>query len=100
MGKISNSQQKDLLGRLFVEKIFLKLEMKFSFQQKQIAEKDRYKTAFTVPFGQYKWNVMPFELRNDPFEFQHVMNHKLNDYSNFSQKFLFIQKGWRNISSI
>jgi hypothetical protein len=31
--------------------------MKSGFWQIQIDPKDRYKTAFTVPFGQYEWNV-------------------------------------------
>ena len=34
------------------------------FWQIQIQESDRYKTAFTVPFGQYEWNVMPFGIKN------------------------------------
>jgi hypothetical protein len=37
--------------------------MKSGFWQIQIDEKDRYKTAFTVPFGHYEWNVMPFGLK-------------------------------------
>ncbi|RVW13217.1 Enzymatic polyprotein [Vitis vinifera] len=32
--------------------------MKSGFWQIQIAEKDRYKTAFVVPFGHYEWNFV------------------------------------------
>ena len=41
--------------------------MKLGFWQVQI--KDRYKIVFTIPFGHYEWNVMPFDLKNAPSEF-------------------------------
>jgi len=52
--------KRDLLNRLYDVKIFSKFDMKSGFLQIQIAEADRYKTAFTVPFGHYEWNIMPF----------------------------------------
>uniref|UniRef100_A0A0R0EG68 Reverse transcriptase domain-containing protein n=1 Tax=Glycine max TaxID=3847 RepID=A0A0R0EG68_SOYBN len=57
--------------------------MKSGFWQIQIQESDRYKTVFTVPFGQYEWNVMPFGLKNAPLEFQKIMNDIFNPYSKF-----------------
>ena len=54
--------------------------MKSGYWQIQIAEKDRYKSAFTVPFGQYEWNVMPFGLKNAPSEFQKIMNDIFSPY--------------------
>ena len=48
---------------------FSKFDMKFGFYKMQIKHKDPHKIAFTVPFGQYKQNVMPFGLKNAPFEF-------------------------------
>ena len=57
--------------------------MKSSFWQIQIQESDRYKTAFTVPFGQYEWNIMPFGLKNAPSEFQKIMNDIFDSFSNF-----------------
>ncbi|RDX80013.1 hypothetical protein CR513_39485, partial [Mucuna pruriens] len=76
--------KKDLLNRLNSAKIFSKFDMKSGFWQIQIKESDRYKTAFTVPFGQYEWNVMPFGLKNAPSEFQKIMNDIFNPYSKFS----------------
>jgi len=57
--------------------------MKSGFWQIQIDPKDRYKTAFIVPFGQYKWNVMPFGLKNAQSEFQRIMNDIFYAHSKF-----------------
>ena len=65
---IPNKQ--DLLKRLHSSVIYSKFDMKSGFWQVQIREEDRYKTAFTVPFGHYEWNVMPFGLKNALSEFQ------------------------------
>ena len=76
--------KKDLLKRLYNAKLFSKFDMKSGFWQIQIAEQDRYKTAFTVPFGHYEWNVMPFGLKNAPSEFQKIMNDIFNPYTTFT----------------
>jgi hypothetical protein len=57
--------------------------MKSGFWQIQIDPRDQHKTAFTVPFGQYEWNVMPFGLKNAPSEFQHIMNDIFNAHFKF-----------------
>jgi hypothetical protein len=62
--------------------------MKSRFWQIQIDEKDRYKTAFTVPFRHYEWNVMPFELKNASSEFQNIMNYIFTPFTNFSIVYL------------
>ena len=55
--------------------------MKFGFWQIVIAEENRYKIAFTTPFGHCEWNVMFFGLKNTFAEFQHIMNDIFNAYS-------------------
>ena len=52
--------------------------MKSRFWKVQIKKEDRYKTAFTIPFGHYEWNVMSFYLKNVPSEFQNIMNDIFN----------------------
>ena len=75
--------KKDLLQKLCSAFIFSKFGMKSGFWQIQIHPKDRYKTTFTVPFGQYEWTVMPFGLKNAPSEFQRIMNDIYNPFSEF-----------------
>jgi len=75
--------KRDLLNRLYDAKVFSNFDMKFRIWQIQIAEVDRYKTAFTVPFGHYEWNVMPFGLKNAPSEFRNVMNDIFTPYTTF-----------------
>ena len=73
--------KKDLVNRLSNVVVFSKFDMKSGFWQIQIKESDRYKTAFTTPFCHYKWNVMPFGLKNIPSEFQNIMNEIFNPFS-------------------
>ena len=76
--------KKNLIQRLYNATIFSKFDMKSGFWQVQIQLEDRYKTAFTVPFGHYEWNVMPFGLKNAHSEFQNIMNDIFNNYTKFS----------------
>ena len=55
--------------------------MKSGFWEIQIKESERYKITFTTPFGHYEWNVMPFGLKNAPYEFQNIMNEIFNPFS-------------------
>jgi hypothetical protein len=81
--------------------------MKSGFWQIQIHEKDKYKTAFVTPFGQYEWNVMPFGLKNAPSEFQNIMNDILSPLSKYSIVYIddvlifskSIEEHWKHLNS-
>ena len=76
------------MDRLHEATIFSKFDMKSGFWQIQIDETDRYKTAFTVPFGHYEWNVVPFGLKNAPSEFQNIMNDIFTPFTDFSTVYI------------
>lgn len=69
--------------KLYSAHIFSTFDLKSGFWHIQISETDRYKTTFTVLFGQYQWNVMPFDLKNAFSKFQRIMNDKSSKYSKF-----------------
>ena len=71
----------DLLNHIHSAKIFSKFDLKSGYWRIQIHGKDRYKTTFTIPFGHFKWNVMPFGLKNAPLKFQNIMNNSFNPYT-------------------
>lgn len=67
-------QKGDLIRRIAGAKIFSKFNLKAGFWQVAIAEKDKFKTTFSIPAGHYEWNVMHFGLKNAPSKFQKVMD--------------------------
>jgi hypothetical protein len=105
--RYSIPNKKDLINRLSDAIIFSKFDLKSGFWQIQIHEEDKYKTTFTTPFVHYEWNVMPFELKNAPSEFQNIMNEIFNPFSNFSIVYIddalifskSIEEHWKHLTS-
>lgn len=60
---------------------FSKFYLKSGFWQIGINPKDRYKTTFVVPSGQFQMTIIPFGLKNAPLEFQKRMEDLFKYYS-------------------
>ena len=53
-----------------------------------VVEQDRSKTAFSTPYGLYRFNVMPFGLQGAPATFQRLMDQVLRGLDEFSTAYL------------
>lgn len=72
----------NILDKLGKSQYFTTLDLAKGFHQILVAEKDRRKTAFSIPFGHYEYVRMPFGLKNAPATFQRLMNTVLKEYIN------------------
>ncbi|KAF8761144.1 hypothetical protein RHS01_00185 [Rhizoctonia solani] len=69
----------DLMAQLCGAKIFTKLDLQWGYNNIQVKEGDKWKTAFCTKYGLYKSLVMTFGLTNAPTSFQHFMNNLFKD---------------------
>ena len=70
----------ETLDQLQGAKIFSIMDVESAYNQVNVKEVDRYKTAFYTREGIYQWRKMPFGLINAPFTFQRIMNKYFSDY--------------------
>ncbi|KAF8669636.1 hypothetical protein RHS04_08695 [Rhizoctonia solani] len=69
----------DLMAQLCGAKVFTKLDLRWGYNNVQVKEGDKWKTAFCTKYGLYKSLVMTFGLTNAPTAFQHFMNELFKD---------------------
>ncbi|KAF8757143.1 hypothetical protein RHS01_04181 [Rhizoctonia solani] len=69
----------DLMAQLCGAKVFTKLDLQWGYNNIQVKEGDKWKTAFCTKYGLYKSLVMTFGLTNTPATFQHFMNKLFKD---------------------
>jgi len=64
----------DTIDALHGSKYFTTLDLFTGYWQIEIAEEDKFKTAFVCELEQFEFNRMPFGLTNAPSTFQRLMN--------------------------
>lgn len=65
----------DLLQSTIRTAFMPSMDLKAGYWQLSVEETDKDKTAFITPFGTYRFNHMPFGLRNAPMTFLRLINH-------------------------
>ena len=64
----------DLLQNAKGFKLISSMDLSAGYYQINVKKEDRDKTAFVTPFGMYRFNRMPFGLRNAPATFQRLVD--------------------------
>jgi hypothetical protein len=63
----------DLLARVNVAELCSKIDLLYGFCQIRMREADVQRTAFTTPYGNSEFRVMPMGLCGAPSTFQYLM---------------------------
>jgi len=80
----------DILENIGTKKVFMKMDLRWGYNNVRIKEGDEWKTAFTTPEGSFEPMVMFFRLTNSPATFQAMMNKLLRDLINIGKVAAFI----------
>ena len=80
----------DVLENIGMKKLFMKMDLRWGYNNVRIKEGDKWKAAFTTPEGLFEPTVMFFALTNSPATFQAMMNELLRDLINTGKVAVFI----------
>jgi len=80
----------DVLENIGTKKMFMKMDLRWGYNNMRIKEGNEWKTAFTTPEGFFEPTVMFFGLTNSPATFQVMMNELLRDLINTGKVAVFI----------
>jgi len=80
----------DILENIGTKKIFMKMDLRWGYNNVRIKEGDEWKAAFMTPEGSFEPTIMFFGLTNSPATFQAMMNELLRDLINTGKVAVFI----------
>jgi len=80
----------DVLENIGTKKLFMKMNLRWGYNNVRIKEGDEWKAAFMTPEGSFEPTVMFFGLTNSPATFQAMMNELLRDLINTGKVAVFI----------
>ncbi|KAL8591322.1 hypothetical protein ACOMHN_041663 [Nucella lapillus] len=88
-----------IFAKLGKAQYFSKIDLTKGFWQIPMKEKDRLKTAFSTPDGQFQWKKMPFGMKNASAVFSRMMRKllgplKRDDIHNFMDDILVATETW------
>ena len=72
----------DLINNMGNKKVFMKMDLRWGFNNVRIKEGDEQKGAFIMHVGSFELTVIFFRLTNLPATFQAMMNKILRDLIN------------------
>ena len=80
----------DVLENIGTKKVFMKMDLRWGYNNVRIKEGDEWKAAFMTLEGSFEPTVMFFGLTNSPATFQAMMNELLRDLTNMGKVAVFI----------
>jgi len=80
----------DVLENIGTKKLFMKMDLRWGYNNVRIKEGDEWKAAFTTLEGSFEPTVMFFGLTNSPAIFQAMINELLRDLINTEKVAVFI----------
>ena len=80
----------DVLENIGTKKVFMKIDLRWRYNNVRIKEEDEWKAVFTTSERSFKPTVMFFRLTNSPATFQTIINELLRDIINTGRVVVFI----------